>query len=414
MKLRKSKIQNIVFVYFIFILIGYTVYAVNTSYISDYLRQTPKGLMTVYFFIFILIFLYSISQINILLKSDLFTLICVYLILVLIQLTNVVYEATFNEYVKSILFCTQWINFLLLGFIIGYYNQNIEKISAMLLICVLPFLMINLIKLYQESSNIIYWHNPDFFFSIIIFLPFILLLNNKIIKVLLIIIFGIIAYISMKRSIIIGYTFAILIYLILQLILSKKNILKQNTKKNQTFIILLLVIFAIIIFRQINTFVFKEMPITPLQRFEMINETGGSGRVDIYKTIWTNIYYGDFYHFLFGHGYKAVLKINNDMLAHNDLLEIFYDFGFLVLFVFIFIAMKILSYGFKMLKRNDRLYFSQIISAFFAGYLLWIILGSLNCFIYSVVYFPIMALFFGIIIGFYHNPFRIKNMIDIQ
>jgi hypothetical protein len=85
----------------------------------------------------------------------------------------------------------------------------------MLLICVLPFLMINLIKLYQESSNIIYWHNPDFFFSIIIFLPFILLLNNKIIKVLLIIIFGIISYISMKRSIIIGYTFAILIYLIL-------------------------------------------------------------------------------------------------------------------------------------------------------------------------------------------------------
>ncbi|NMD00841.1 MAG: hypothetical protein GYA62_14140 [Bacteroidales bacterium] len=414
MKLRKSKIQNIVFVYFIFILIGYTVYTVNTSYISDYLRQTPKGLMTVYFFIFILIFLYSISQIKILLKSDLFTLICVYLILVLIQLTNVVYEATFNEYVKSILFCTQWINFLLLGVIIGYYNQNIEKISAMLLICVLPFLMINLIKLYQESSNIIYWHNPDFFFSIIIFLPFILLLNNKIIKVLLIIISGIIAYISMKRSIIIGYTFAILIYLILQLTLSKKNILKQNTKKNQTFIILLLVIFAIIIFRQINTFVFKEMPITPLQRFEMINETGGSGRVDIYKTIWKNIYYGDFYHFLFGHGYKAVLKINDDMLAHNDLLEIFYDFGFLVLFVFILIAIKILSYGFKMLKRNDRLYFSQIISAFFAGYLLWIILGSLNCFIYSVVYFPIMALFFGIIIGFYHNPFRIKNMIDIQ
>jgi hypothetical protein len=104
MKLRKSKIQNIVFVYFIFILIGYTVYTVNTSYISDYLRQTPKGLMTVYFFIFFLIFLYSISQIKILLKSDLFTLICVYLILVLIQLTNVVYEATFNEYVKRFYF----------------------------------------------------------------------------------------------------------------------------------------------------------------------------------------------------------------------------------------------------------------------------------------------------------------------
>jgi hypothetical protein len=407
MKLKKSNIQNI-FLYFIFILIGYTVYAVNSSYISDYFGQTPEGLMKIYFFVFIFTLLYSISKIKILLKSNLFTLVCVYLILVLIQLTNVIYESTFNEYVKAILFCLQWINFLFFGFIIGYNTQNTGKLSAVLLICVLPFLSINLIKLYQESNNIFYWHNPDFFFSIIVFLPFILLLNNKTVKAFLIVLFGIIAYISMKRSIIIGYIFSILIFLIIEFRLSKNSPIKINNKKKQLLFIVFIIIISIPIFKQINMFIFQEMPVTPLERFEMMEETGGSGRVDIYKNLWENIYYGDLYHFLFGHGYKAVLKINNDMLAHNDLLELLYDFGFFILLIFLLIAIKILSYGFKMIKQN-RIYFAHLISAFFSGYLLWIILGSLNCFIYSVIYFPIMTLFFGIIIGFYHNPFVIKN-----
>lgn len=403
MKLKKTETQNTVFQSFIFIIIGYIVYQINTSYLSDYLGENFEGYMVAYVFVFFLTLIACIYKQDILMKNKLFGLIAIYLILISIQLINLSFSIPLKENIKVIISCTLWIVFLFFGFIIGYQSKQIGKLSETLLICVLPFLMINLVKLYMDSNDILSWHNPDSFFSIIIFLPFILLLKNNMTKIILIIFFGILSFVSIKRSIILGYSIAILIYIILSFSLSKKNPSKEKNNKIQMFYIPLLIIAGVFIIIRINTFFSNEMPYTPLQRFQMINETGGSGRVEIYNTIFSNINHSDFLSLFFGHGYKAVLVINDDKLAHNDLLEILYDFGVFALLIFLMVAAKILMYGFKMLKKNNRDYFSQVVPAFFAGYLLWIILASMNCIIYSIIYFPVMMLFLGMSIGFYHQ-----------
>lgn len=72
----------------------------------------------------------------------------------------------------------------------------------------------------------------------------------------------------------------------------------------------------------------------------------GSGRKDIYDTVWMLILSSGYLEQWFGHGYDAVKEMTN-LSAHNDVLEMIYDFGWICLFFFLLFIIKGFHFSFK-------------------------------------------------------------------
>ena len=78
---------------------------------------------------------------------------------------------------------------------------------------------------------------------------------------------------------------------------------------------------------------------------------GGSGRTEIYKKVWEEIFNSGFFSILFGHGVDSISNLGLTS-AHNDFLNVFYEYGFFAALTLAFLYLSM----FRCLKMmiNDR------------------------------------------------------------
>ena len=101
------------------------------------------------------------------------------------------------------------------------------------------------------------------------------------------------------------------------------------------------------------------MEVSPLDRFE---DSSGSGRAQIYTKIFDGVMRSSFGSLLFGHGFYATsdytkqsLEFNIAVVAHNDWLEVAYDFGLVGLILYLSILLSILRSVIKSERRESNL-----------------------------------------------------------
>ena len=103
----------------------------------------------------------------------------------------------------------------------------------------------------------------------------------------------------------------------------------------------------------------QNMEVSPLDRFE---DSSGSGRAQIYTKIFDGVMRSSFGSLLFGHGFYATsdytkqsLEFNIAVVAHNDWLEVAYDFGLVGLILYLSILLSILRSVIKSERRESNL-----------------------------------------------------------
>lgn len=103
----------------------------------------------------------------------------------------------------------------------------------------------------------------------------------------------------------------------------------------------------------------QDMEVSPLDRFE---DTSGSGRSQIYSKIIDGVVQSSFGALLYGHGFYATsdftknsLEFNIAVVAHNDWLEVAYDFGLVGLILYLSILLSILRSVIKSERRESNL-----------------------------------------------------------
>lgn len=103
----------------------------------------------------------------------------------------------------------------------------------------------------------------------------------------------------------------------------------------------------------------QNMEVSPLDRFE---DYSGSGRAQIYTKIFNGVMQSSFGTLLFGHGFyatsdytKQTLEFNIAVVAHNDWLEVAYDFGLVGLILYLSILLSILRSVIKSARRESNL-----------------------------------------------------------
>ena len=266
-------------------------------------------------------------------------------------------------------------------------STNKETISffirVILLVVVLP-LSAYCLFVFFTTDLVLYQHASDAFFYISAYFPFILLIEkNRVLKVLMISLFTIVVLISFKRSIILGYAICLIVYL-----------LNTDYKKYLSKWYLQLLIIAAIFG---GYYLIKDFSGTLVDRFLALESDQGSGRKIIYAQVLSGLSQSDFFHLTFGHGFKSVTSITlENVMAHNDVLELLYDFGIIGSVIYVLFLFSLWKNAFRHRKEDQK---KAIYSAFLSSFVFFIIISSSNCVIYSSMIISPFMLAFGIYMG---------------
>lgn len=133
-----------------------------------------------------------------------------------------------------------------------------------------------------------------------------------------------------------------------------------------------------------------------LDRLSNIQDDGGSGRDIVWAYTWRMITEEpNVFPLLFGHGFNAVYS--DSMLglsAHNDFLEIIYDYGLIGLLLYLALYVQLFSYY----KRIKKL-LPNIAGAFAASIVLPLCISMIAHLVINPSLFMFLCLFWGLCIG---------------
>lgn len=213
-------------------------------------------------------------------------------------------------------YATSWV---LLSIIFEYASKNdyfSEKHITLLTIFTIAFSLL-LITQYEVRREDFDWGYSNNNYYALCALPIVLLAKNRWLK------YGALAavlaavFMSHKRSgliaLFIGLAF-VLFYLL------------RNNKKARPFTILLIIATVAIAFSYET--IADKYEIVGLQRLSAGLDDSGSGRLDIYKNVFTLLKTRNLLETFLGAGYNGFIRTyGSDVSAHNDLLEIIVDYG---------------------------------------------------------------------------------------
>lgn len=183
-------------------------------------------------------------------------------------------------------------------------------------------------------------------YFIITLLPLIMINHNVKVRWIGLILIILVTVISNKRTAFLMVLSAVLIYILLTLFL--KNI---NMKKKLALIVLVLISALIVYY--VYGYLSTKVEINIFNRLETLSEDGGSGRDIIYESVISKIKEFNFFECVIGHGYNGVFLTSGiETSAHNDFLEIIYDYGFTGLAIYVAMICKIISITIKKFRTN--------------------------------------------------------------
>lgn len=129
-----------------------------------------------------------------------------------------------------------------------------------------------------------------------------------------------------------------------------------------------------------------------ITRMEMIEEDGGNGRDYIYQNVLDRYLSGGIASKCFGFGFDMVRhndKSFHPVSAHNDFLEVLYDFGAIGFIFYIFLHFSLIKWGFLLFRARSRLAFPVLIS-----YVCFFVMSMVS----HLILYPT---FFGILVSFW-------------
>lgn len=239
-----------------------------------------------------------------------------------------------------------------MGFLLVYYLTKYSLLdekffTAFIFLLIVVYGCISFLNIGYRMEGRGLSHADNTGYSLVMLLGGVLLFSKKkILFTLSIFIIVVGAVISGKRGALVALIFGI-IPLIKYLLTSYSH---NSTRK-------ISIIFVTIIVSILALYWFGDFFEASKTRFQSLGEDGGSGRNMMYHLYWNQFLNSDLFHQIFGHGLFAGQISNGrryafiELLAHNDWLEMLYDFGVIgcILFVFVFVDI------FRLIRKNRKI-----------------------------------------------------------
>ena len=236
----------------------------------------------------------------------------------------------------------------LLFFIIFYRSKLFSSywLTVISISLMSVWLLLNYCQAYNTLSTIIsYKTGTSASYFLMYLLPLLLLLRNNWFQYISMAIIFILVASSFKRGGIISLTISIVVYSYI------RNIILSRSNKFLGVLSIILVVLSISVlfvrYDSTNDSILTE-------RLKNIEEDQGSGRIEIWKFTVDMIMSSTIDEVILGHGFNSVQNDSNlKMSAHNDFLEVLYDFGLLAFVFYIMLHFTLLAYIYRLIKRKS-------------------------------------------------------------
>ncbi len=238
-------------------------------------------------------------------------------------------------------------------------------------------------RLAYNQSNI---YQSDAYF-LLCALPLVLLLDKGMAMYIKLIPLVICLMMAAKRTGFIGMAGAIFVYYLIDCI-QKKNL---DTFLKTTLKILSVVVLFFIAYSYLE----DKLNLTLLDRMETVTTDGGSGRDDIYTGVWQAIKESNLLDILFGHGLNGIQVVfGRKTGAHNDFLEIMYNYG-------VFAVVLLINLYFKMIRACVKMTKSGYPGAKAAGaaIVISLLMSMFSNYFVTFTHITMTATFWGIVIA---------------
>lgn len=272
-----------------------------------------------------------------------------------------------------------------------YYYARVNSIDFAIKVFFYGLLLLSSYSLYNliqvrhlvevGGINEIYWVLTGF--------PFVFCVESNKIKWLGAGLIVLVVLLSLKSTAILSIIFSFLVVWIVSQRLHKG----KNTKS--TIAIITGSILILLFWSDISSYLESNFNVVWADKYDVAVNEGGSGRVEIWSKLIDAMKMSSSSKILFGHGHNSVAKLIG-FQAHNDFLEVLYDYGVIMFFLYLSLYLSLFKALFKMVKLNYRLSIPFAVSV--------VIFLSLSSFSHLMIYPGLMlnlAAFWGLCIGDY-------------
>jgi len=293
---------------------------------------------------------------------------------------------------------TYWFSAFIFGYIVIKSQPDIIKYANLSFILSLPIIsyFYFVVAFYYNSPGTKNYQGINDVYYLLMFLPFIFMMKSNLLKLSGTALVAIALFISTKRTGIIAFVTSILVYYIFTIFA------KENKRKNK-FVSLLAIVIAGIGFTLLFIYFSDQTGGYLLNRFKTINEDEGSGRAGIWINTINLQLDSNLLGWIIGHGFDSVKKTFVGLSAHNDFLEVLYDYGILGIFLYIAIYVQLFNICKKMYIHNYKYFNSFVISC-----VILLILSLFSHLIIYPTYFIYLTFFWGITIADFENTKKEK------
>ncbi len=264
--------------------------------------------------------------------------------------------------------------------------SNSKYLINLIIVCFILLSLYYIINI-QESLIIDHLKQNNASFSILLFLPFIACIGNEKFKTIAFVLVFLMILISLKRGSFVAFFVAVLAYNISHSLIS-------GGKRGVIYVVIAGMIFFCGAQYYIEN-IDNRFVSTIVERFNNISEDKGSGRLDIYEEVWDEIQNSSILNLILGHGWTQVeTTTRGGVSAHNDFLEVLYDFGIVGFLIYILLLVRLIKYAI-MLNRNK----IATAPALWAAIAIIIVMSCISHIVIYPKYFLLTSMSLGYILG---------------
>lgn len=240
--------------------------------------------------------------------------------------------------------------FIILPLLVFYFTANCTQYAQNDNIVIWAFAIVAIMLSYYFVGN--YYNNVLYetdkqnngAYAVLYLLPFMLCLKNKNLRIISIIIILIVVLFSLKRGGLIALLMGVLVYFYVY----KIHINKHKSNIFSSLVVICLIIGIYVLIKYFNDNVLEK---SIFERMEEAVDTGGSGRLDIYKNYFEFFKESTLLQMIIGHGWLGSERSSNvGTTCHNDILEVLIDFGIIGLIVYVSFISSIIKMNYNMIK----------------------------------------------------------------
>lgn len=273
-------------------------------------------------------------------------------------------------------------------------RKQLKETTVRIILCTFPVVFFMYIFIYLKYMEVSGKGNVNLVYYVLCFLPFVLCVKKNSIKMIFLLMISFSLLISMKRTALLAFVVALFVsYLIDRHILRKK----RKRKLINTLVIFLTIITGIFMYN----YIVDAFNLDIILRLQQLSTDGwaGTSRDIIYRSVWHYQLNSTAGEWLIGRGYNGVSNTSAASLgnlffsssaAHNDFLEILYDYGIIGLSIYLLFCIKLIKHSIKLIRLK-----SDMAGPFAASLVIFFILSMFSILILYPRYYLYLVLFWA-------------------